>query len=141
MTLPFNVTFTHTLVHTLSPFPDSNNTFMAGSLMMTSTGIIIPPVIVGWKVGHFVTVGSTIELSCEATGYPAPMVIWIREGREVRGDLVERENGTLATLIIANASSEDAGIYECITWNFGGTVMRYALVFVKGMRSITELIS
>ena len=107
--------------------------------MMTSTGIIIPPEIVGWKVGHFATIGSTIELSCEATGYPVPMVIWIREGREERGELVEGENGTLATLTIANVSSEDAGIYECITWNFGGSVMRYALVFVKGRHCITEL--
>ena len=67
--------------------------------------------------------GINRNFTCEATGYPVPIVIWHR----VNGNLssrvsmsyaVQSEDGSAsANLMITNASREDTGVYTCTANN------------------------
>ena len=81
--------------------------------------------------------GNHIHTHHSPAGTPLPTVIWVKSGLEVGAELSREgwgsggEGGVAVTstsLIIANASMEDAGNYTCIGWNRGGVTMQVTTV-------------
>ena len=60
--------------------------------------------------------GSTITLACEGEGVPAPRVSWLRDGKELNGNLEYTLDGD-GTLTLKNFSAGFAGYYQCIIQN------------------------
>uniref|UniRef100_A0A1I7U001 Immunoglobulin I-set domain protein n=1 Tax=Caenorhabditis tropicalis TaxID=1561998 RepID=A0A1I7U001_9PELO len=59
--------------------------------------------------------GSTMTISCQATGSPTPQITWKRNGKEI--------NETDPTLVIKNASRFDEGKYSCVASNEAGNAV------------------
>lgn len=60
----------------------------------------------------------TIYISCFVNGFPAPSVLWYKEGSLV--EFSERVNLEQNALVIGHAELSDAGKYECAAWNIAG---------------------
>lgn len=62
-----------------------------------------------------VTNGDTINLACEASGYPPPIVSWRKDLQPLpsnsRYHLVSRVG--IGTLTVENAQTGDSGMYNC----------------------------
>ena len=63
--------------------------------------------------------GSTVTLDCEGEGVPAPRVSWLRDGKELSGNLEYTLDGN-GTLTLTNFSAAFAGYYQCIIQNYIG---------------------
>lgn len=65
--------------------------------------------------------GDTIELQCQVTGKPKPIILWSRADKEVAmpdGSMqMESYDGTLR---IVNVSREMSGMYRCQTSQYNG---------------------
>lgn len=65
--------------------------------------------------------GDTIELQCQVTGKPKPIILWSRADKEVAmpdGNMqMESYDGTLR---IVNVSREMSGMYRCQTSQYNG---------------------
>ena len=61
---------------------------------------------------------TTIQVICQAEGFPRPTVTWNRVGMSLPAGRVEVNQGTLT---IKNLSPADSGLYECIATNIMGT--------------------
>ena len=61
---------------------------------------------------------TTVQVTCQAEGFPPPTVNWNRVGMSLLAGRVEVNQGTL---IIKNLSPADSGLYECIATNTMGT--------------------
>ncbi|XP_072021853.1 twitchin-like isoform X7 [Amphiura filiformis] len=75
-----------------------------------------------------------VRLSCIASGYPEPKVIWLHNGKEiekVHADYKQTFNYRLAVLEIDNAKLEHAGVYTCVAENKEGTVETEARITVQ----------
>lgn len=60
--------------------------------------------------------GSTAVLMCEATGYPIPVITWLKNLRDLTVDprfVVLTDNGS-GILYIRNVSVFDEGLYSCV---------------------------
>ncbi|XP_056395554.1 LOW QUALITY PROTEIN: hemicentin-2 [Hyla sarda] len=76
-----------------------------------------------------VAVDESLELTCNAVGFPAPEVTWEKDGRPLsRPDLLLR-NGTV--LRIDRVKAEDAGIYICMASSTAGRDTRATWVRLK----------
>jgi len=78
--------------------------------------VLVPPVINMLNPGNNITVkrGSTVRLSCNATGFPQPEIVWQREYQMLPSGEKER-SGT--SLLLQNASRLDSGTYICAASN------------------------
>ncbi|PFX30360.1 hemicentin-1-like isoform X2 [Stylophora pistillata] len=63
--------------------------------------------------------GNSLSVKCQASGFPAPTIMWYREGfpLELSERIIAKEDGEL---VINNAQLSDVGDYECIAWNIAG---------------------
>ncbi len=75
--------------------------------------ITTPPVVI--------ETGSTLQLGCLATGAPAPMIVWSRNGMTFDPDDV-RVSMAGGSLIVVNTTLNDSGDYQCIATSSAGTV-------------------
>ena len=137
-------------------FASYNDTLLTGSSNLIL--LIFAPYITTHPVSVSVNVNETIELSCTATGYPAPIIEWYRvESNTVFSDYdavlyysielpdVSDYNDTTsdatitnATLIISPIDYIDYGYYLCVA-----TLLNDSIVFVKSCCSgnATEVFS
>ena len=76
-----------------------------------------------------VTIGQSFMLICSATGYPVPSVEWALNGTSyiIRDSLVtsitltEGLRSNTSVITVTNATTNDAGIYECTATNVENT--------------------
>uniref|UniRef100_A0A8C5X6K5 Hemicentin-1 n=1 Tax=Malurus cyaneus samueli TaxID=2593467 RepID=A0A8C5X6K5_9PASS len=86
--------------------------------------IQIPPSIAGSEMPSEVGVllGESVQLLCNATGVPAPDVQWLKDGKTVANDDLQRirvaPDGS--TLNISRALTSDTGKYICVATNPAG---------------------
>ena len=78
-------------------------------------------------VDKVVEAGTVMNLTCEATGKPAPNIYWTFNNSPVNDSVVKYANHN-CTMIIENFQSQHAGKYDCIVHNLGGTVTRFQWV-------------
>ena len=61
---------------------------------------------------------NTLQVNCQAEGFPRPTVNWSRVGMPLSAGRVEVNRGTLT---IKDLTPTDSGLYECIATNIRGT--------------------
>ena len=87
--------------------------------------------------------GSTFTVTCEAMGYPPPLIVWTRTNG-ILSDRVSLSNNVTSltkdgfvssirvNLTITNASRKDTGEYQCFANNSIGSVYsNYVRITVK----------
>ncbi|OPJ77524.1 hemicentin-1 isoform B [Patagioenas fasciata monilis] len=86
--------------------------------------IQVPPNIVGSEMPTEVSVllGESIQLVCDADGVPTPVVQWLRDGKPLASDDLQRIRVTPdgSTLNVASALGSDTGKYTCVATNPAG---------------------
>ncbi|XP_065505206.1 hemicentin-1 isoform X3 [Caloenas nicobarica] len=86
--------------------------------------IQVPPNIVGSEMPTEVSVllGESTQLVCDADGVPAPAVQWLKDGKTLASDDLQRIRVTPdgSTLNVASALSSDTGKYTCVATNPAG---------------------
>ncbi|KAI8500667.1 hypothetical protein Bbelb_214850 [Branchiostoma belcheri] len=93
-------------------------------------------------VSTMVKVGSEVRLECTIGGFPNPMVIWEKDGREVRQDYrhkLIRESEEEFTLVIFRVRAEDSGAYEVVARNEAGERRSSATLGVTDLESVNEV--
>ena len=92
-----------------------------------------PPSIVLDPSSAEVAVGGSVEFSCNATGYPPPDILWLRNGVEVQItknfldpsktfttttiQLINNTEVVVSVLSIDQVDLTDAGSYSCVATN------------------------
>lgn len=94
---------------------DSNGNSVQASFAVTVKALTFAPTIQQGPASQTVAAGSTVVFSVSAAGSPAPSYQWQLNGQTLT-------NATSARLVIANASSANAGNYSCVVSNALGTV-------------------
>lgn len=82
-----------------------------------------------------VNVGETATLECAVVGQPAPNVIWLKDGKEIKPDarhIIESEVGGGQKLMVVKATKLDTGEYTCKAVSPAGTATSVGQVEVKG---------
>lgn len=69
----------------------------------------VPAQILSLTRNITVNEGNPIDLKCNATGYPSPIITWKKDGQEL--------HSRSSILHIANSSKSDSGAYVCIADN------------------------
>lgn len=97
----------------------------------TSVTVLIPPEFVSTPEA-FVSFpdDTTLELRCQASGSPPPIIVWTFNGLPVQAPalVVNRLTGTL---VIPNAKAEEhSGFYQCFAQNTAGQIVRNTFVTV-----------
>ncbi|XP_068547343.1 hemicentin-1 isoform X4 [Anas acuta] len=86
--------------------------------------IQVPPNIVGSEMPSEVSVllGESIQLVCDASGVPTPVMQWLKDGKTVASDDLQRIRVTPdgSTLTIFRALTSDTGKYTCVATNPAG---------------------
>ncbi|XP_078666217.1 uncharacterized protein LOC144908476 isoform X2 [Branchiostoma floridae x Branchiostoma belcheri] len=93
-------------------------------------------------VSTMVKVGSEVRLECTVGGFPNPMVIWEKDGREIRQDYrhkLIRDSEEEFTLVIFRARAEDSGTYEVVARNEAGERRSSATLGVTDLESVNEV--
>jgi len=75
--------------------------------------------------------GATVELSCEATGIPAPTLTWLKDDKEL-GRSARVTLSPNGRVIIKSIVVRDAGVYTCLFKNPVAQVSHDIRVVVKG---------
>nr|XP_061831771.1 hemicentin-1-like isoform X1 [Nerophis lumbriciformis] len=84
--------------------------------------VLVPPFIDGADEGtdSTVIINSPLELDCHATGTPAPVITWYKDGQRISQD----EGLRLATngwrLVIPRTQVSDTGRFQCVATNEAG---------------------
>ena len=75
--------------------------------------------------------GSTIDLSCEASGANNLMYRWVRKGN--KGIPSQATGVTTHTMVIPDSALDDSGQYKCVVSSDGASVSsEYGTVTVLG---------
>ena len=61
------------------------------------------------------SIGSAVNLSCSADGFPMPMITWSFQGMPYMDNIVNNTNSTYAerTIVLTNVTLTDGGSYSC----------------------------
>ncbi|XP_048884903.1 LOW QUALITY PROTEIN: fibroblast growth factor receptor-like 1b [Brienomyrus brachyistius] len=79
---------------------------------------------------HVVRLGHTVRLPCPVDGDPPPLVLWVKDGRNVNRGW-GRYRILRRSLKISQTEAADAGMYVCRATNgFGSLALNYTLVIV-----------
>ncbi|KAM8931068.1 hemicentin-1 [Pelodytes ibericus] len=81
----------------------------------------VPPSISGNSGAISVIVNNLVRLECEATGFPAPILTWLKDGSPVSSfkDGIQILSGG-RVLALTNAQIGDTGKYTCVAVNAAG---------------------
>ena len=105
---------------------------MVTLLSVTYTG---PPVLLMPPQDMTVVTGSTVKLSCSFLANPNNVQIyWQRNGKRLSSDQILAN----ATLILRNATDQDAGEYRCTVSNSIGSVTASAQLIVLGKLTVCK---
>ncbi|CAB4063838.1 DSCAM [Lepeophtheirus salmonis] len=92
--------------------------------------------------------GSSLSISCKATGSPLPSISWFVDGRPIYGGVFNKTLGKdvfLSTLDISSISASEGGHYSCVAENelgfmtHGQRVDVYGPPFIKPMDPLSVL--
>ncbi|CAH3185759.1 unnamed protein product [Porites lobata] len=86
------------------------------SVQLTVTVPLEPPEILLNSVLRTVIEGEDVEFRCNASGLPAPTIVWERLGSNLPNDALDRDG----ILMIPSVGAEDAGTYSCKAVNSEG---------------------
>ncbi|GIY13520.1 hypothetical protein CDAR_68362 [Caerostris darwini] len=89
----------------------------------------VPPVITTLPKSQDISVGDTLSLICEASGYPFPSVTWLLNNTQVTGAIHSAFGRS--KLLVENAGKEDEGTYICLAQNAAGERKAAAAVRVR----------
>ncbi|GBM98114.1 Hemicentin-1, partial [Araneus ventricosus] len=89
----------------------------------------VPPIITTLPKSQDISVGDTLSLTCEASGYPFPSITWLLNNTQVTG-AVHSAFGR-SRLLVENAGKEDEGTYICLAQNAAGERKAAAAVRVR----------
>ncbi|KAM4642152.1 hemicentin-1 [Discoglossus pictus] len=95
---------------------------IAGTAQLTyNLQVHVPPSISGSSDTVTVIVNNLVRLECEATGFPAPSLTWLKDGSPVSSfsDGIQILSGG-RVLALNNAQLGDAGKYTCVAVNAAG---------------------
>ncbi|MEE6496324.1 hypothetical protein FKM82_002300 [Ascaphus truei] len=95
---------------------------VAGAAELTyKLQVHVPPSISGASDTVTVIVNNLVRLECEATGFPAPSLTWLKDGSPVSSlsDGIQILSGG-RVLALTNAQIGDAGKYTCVAVNAAG---------------------
>jgi len=83
--------------------------------------------------------GATVELSCKATGIPAPTLTWLKDGTELGRSARVSMSSSDGRVVIKSVLAADAGVYTCLFKNPVAQVSHDIRVVVKGRPLISLL--
>ena len=93
----------------------------------------MPPRFLALPRDAVLTVDSTLNLTCLASGDPFPQISWFKDGwRNISRARITQRN---TSLVIMNVTISDEGIYECRVNNRAGDDTSTAKVVVHGTLS------
>ncbi|XP_061680955.1 hemicentin-1 isoform X2 [Syngnathoides biaculeatus] len=100
--------------------------------------VLVPPLIDGGDevTDRTVIINSPLELDCHATGAPAPVITWYKNGQVVRQGSGLRLAANGWRLIIPRAQVSDTGRFQCVATNEGGEHEKDFMVLVQVPPSI-----
>ena len=73
---------------------------------------------------YSITIGGRLTLHCPVSGYPPPIVTWMKNG-------TERQIGEDSKFTIVSAKEEDFGIYTCMATDGENTLVQCNISVVK----------
>ncbi|HWA08481.1 MAG TPA: MBG domain-containing protein [Opitutaceae bacterium] len=97
----------------------------------------IAPTIDTAPVAQTATAGDSVSLSVAAGGTPAPSYQWRKGGEPIAGN----PSATTPTLTFAPVTTADAGSYDCVIANAGGTVVTEPVTLTVNKAAATVAIS
>ncbi|XP_041648005.1 hemicentin-1 [Cheilinus undulatus] len=100
--------------------------------------VLVPPFIDGADdvTDSTVTINTPLELECHATGTPAPVITWYKDGKPVRQGEGLRVGASGRRLIISRAQVSDTARFQCVATNEAGDNERDFNVVVQVPPSI-----
>ncbi|XP_040926337.1 hemicentin-1 isoform X2 [Betta splendens] len=100
--------------------------------------VLVPPFIDGADdvTDSTVIINNPLELECQATGTPAPVITWYKGGRPVRQGEGLRVAANGRRLIVARAQVSDTARFHCVATNEAGDHQRTFNVVVHVPPSI-----
>ncbi len=103
---------------------------------VSEADILEAPAFVGDLTETTVTVGESVNLVCQVTGQPQPIIRWTVDGKELKKTkdvVIESMPDGTQHLVIKSAKVEHAGKYKCIAENKQGKAESQAKVSVEGL--------
>lgn len=101
--------------------------------------VLVAPVLIEGPGNQLVViVGSTLDFTCGARGFPIPSITWFRDGTEIRGGgqtgITRLSNTIFTSLRISMATVNDSGEYHCNVSSplFTAIKSQVAMVVVQG---------
>ncbi|XP_067452563.1 hemicentin-1 isoform X1 [Thunnus thynnus] len=84
--------------------------------------VLVPPFIDGGDdvTDSTVIINSPLELECQATGAPAPVITWYKDGKPVRQGEGLRVAANGRRLIVSRAQVSDTARFQCVATNEAG---------------------
>ncbi|XP_061739556.1 hemicentin-1 [Nerophis ophidion] len=84
--------------------------------------VLVPPFIDGADEGtdSTVIINSPLELDCHATGTPAPVITWYKDGQRISQDEGLRLSTNGWRLVIPRTQVSDTGRFQCVATNEAG---------------------
>ncbi|XP_073676320.1 fibroblast growth factor receptor-like 1b [Garra rufa] len=114
-------------------FPERGSlTFLTGVLIVTLSCEARGPPWVSRQVEDRQTakLGRTVRLPCPVEGDPPPLVLWVKDGRNVNQGW-SRYKVLKQSLKIKEVELEDAGVYICrVTNGFGSLALNFTLIVI-----------
>ncbi|KAB7496280.1 Titin, partial [Armadillidium nasatum] len=100
----------------------------------TSLQVLVPPF---WKKVPnqdeiFGKDGVSLDLECDAGGFPAPSLLWLKDGQILEAEsanIAIKDNGRV--LRILSPSDKDSGQYSCVATNPAGTLEKNVKVSIR----------
>ncbi|KAF7658577.1 hypothetical protein LDENG_00010770 [Lucifuga dentata] len=97
--------------------------------------VLVPPVITGASEEFMEEMGavvnSTVVLHCDATGHPAPVISWLRDGQPVQTDAQHHISVDGTQLQLLSVQVSDMAGYLCVAENKVGTVEKLFSLIVQ----------
>ena len=86
-----------------------------------------------------VTAGQSFVLTCNATGYPVPIIEWrqndtsytIRDLSVITITPTDELRSNSSVITVTNATTSDTGLYQCVATNVVDTDIQNATVIVE----------
>ncbi|KAM8746417.1 hemicentin-1 isoform 1-T1 [Acanthopagrus schlegelii] len=100
--------------------------------------VLVPPFIDGADdmTDSTVIINSPLELECQATGTPAPVITWYKDGKPVRQGEGLRVAASGRRLVVSRAQVSDTARFQCVATNEAGDHERDFNVVVQVPPSI-----